>query len=1209
MKTWTSTLSVRNGLGFVLLTLLGMTCFLYAADNNSTAGGLYAAKDVLTVEQRQWLSARSNVVRIGVTAIPPQVFHDPETGKLSGLCIDFIDELEKVLSYRFEIVYFNTWNAMMDAAFAHDIDVIYAAQQTPSRMGAFLFTDPYLTFENKIVTTEDVSGPLTLDDLADKTVTVVIGAAIEEYLRDHYPKIQLLGVDDELIGLTRVSFNQADAMVIEIARASWYIQQKKFTNLHIAGDTDYIYQLGFACRNDAPQLTAILNAGLAQLSPRQRNALINHWILPEERRHPNLRILFGTLAVLGLSLLGVFVWNRTLSLRVHHRTAELERELEAHQKDLSILRRYETIISQSEDMMIFVDSDFVYRAANDAYLRTIHKSRDAVIGHTIDEVLGQDYFGRYVRDELKRSLGGERVSFEHWVDFVDRRLYIQGTLHPHTNAAGVIEGVVTVIHDLTDIQIARQAIQRSEEQLRSLFLASPVGIGLLKDRVHLDANDRICEITGYSKEELIGFNTRLLYPTQEDYDNVAIQLAPQIAERGRGQVESRWRRKDGTIIDVLINSALLDINRPEKGASFTALDITERKIAEKALSESRQSMFRLIGNLRGIVYRCALAMDWPMEFISKGCEELVGWTDQDFYTGVASWGTIILPEDQERIWTEISDSLRRHEPFQIEYRICDRAGKVKWFWEKGCGVYTHDGDVIALEGFITDITDRKHIEEALAASESRYRELIDLAVDGILLGSHEGIILEANSFISTLTGRSREQLHGRHISELFETAVLESKPLRFDLLHQGQTVIDERNMLRSDGVQITIEMRTKMMPDGTYQSIVRDITERKKAEESLKESEEKYRSLVDQASEMLFLLDMEGNLIDVNQATIAATGYRRDELLRMTVYDIDPDADARDDKTKIWETLSPLTSKQFEVRHRRKDGTVYWVEVRAGKLLFKGKAYILALANDVTERKQAEALREQLLKELRSKNEELESIVFIASHDLRSPLVNIRGFAGELEKSIEDIKGILNDAAVTDEIRQRLSIPLNTDIPESLHFIKSGNQKMETLLNGLLRLSRIGTAQINPTSINMEMLIGGIINGLRFKIRENNIDIAVDGILPACRGDLMLINQVFVNLIDNAIKYRHPGRPCRIRIRGSQTNGRCVYQVEDNGIGIASEHKEKVFEIFHQLNPGAGGDGLGLTIVSRILDRQDGQIHLDSQPGTGTTLSITLPGA
>jgi ABC-type amino acid transport substrate-binding protein len=110
----------------------------------SSGGGLNAAHDALTAEQRQWLTSRRPVVRIGVTSIPPQVFHDPETGELSGLCIDFIDDLARVLSYRFEVVYFATWNAMMQAAFARDIDVIYAAQKTPSRMESFLFTKPYL---------------------------------------------------------------------------------------------------------------------------------------------------------------------------------------------------------------------------------------------------------------------------------------------------------------------------------------------------------------------------------------------------------------------------------------------------------------------------------------------------------------------------------------------------------------------------------------------------------------------------------------------------------------------------------------------------------------------------------------------------------------------------------------------------------------------------------------------------------------------------------------------------------------------------------------------------------------------------------------------------------------------------------------------------------------------------------------------------------
>ncbi len=921
-------------------------------------GRVSAHPEILTVEQRQWLSAPGRVVRIGVTSIPPQVFCNPDTGELSGMCIDFIRELEEILEYHFELVYFPTWNEMMGAAFLRHIDVVYAAQKTPSREELFLFSDSYLRFENKIVTTEDISGPLTLNDLADKRVTVVSGAAIEEHLRLNYPDIQLVEVDDELIGLTRVSFNQADAMVIEIARASWYIQQNKFTNLHITGDAGYVYELGFACRNDQPELVTILNTGLGQISRVRRSELINRWILPAERRGPDLTVLLIVVGGSALALLAAFGWNRLLSLQVRHRTAELERELIEHQKDISALRRYETIISLSDDMMAFADSSYVYRAVNDAYLKAVDKTREDVIGHTIDEVLGPDYYGLPISEQMKKSFGGETVDFECWVELKTLgSRYVQGVYLPYKNTDGVTEGVVIVIHDITDIQVARQEVLNREEQLRSLFVASPVGIGITKDRVILSINDRVCDISGYSEEELVGQNARMLYLSDEDYQYVGNEKYRQIELCGVGTVETRWRRKDGRIIDVLLSSAPMDRAHREKGVSFTVMDITGRKQAELAL----------------------------------------------------------------------------------------------------------------------------------------------------------------------------------------------------------------------------------------------------------RESEEKYRTLIDQAAEMLFFHDLDGNLVDVNQAAIKATGYSRDELLRMKVYDIDPDAEHRHDKRHVWESLSGTGSKAFEVRHRRKDGTLYWAEVRAGKLAFRGGEYILALVNDITERKQAEESRERLLRELRSKNEELESIVFIASHDLRSPLVNIRGFAGEMEKSVDEIRSLLSDSDICDALRQKLENPLNQDVPESLHFIKSSSQKMETLLNGLLRLSRIGTAQINPVSINMDQLAGGIIGGLGFKIREHNIDILVEGALPGCRGDITLINQVFVNLVDNSIKYRHPERPCRIRIRGRAAGDRSVYEVEDNGIGIAAEHKEKVFEIFHQLNPGAGGDGLGLTIVRRVLERQDGTIGIESEVGGGTLVSVTLP--
>ena len=1195
--------------GVALAALVWFLCCPPFCSATEAAAATAVQRDVLRPDLRQWLSSQGGPIRIGVTSIPPQVFRNPDTGELTGLCMDFIREIEQVLGYRFEVVYYATWNAMMGAALLHDIDVVYAAQQTPSREGIFLFTEPYLTFNNKIVTTQDVSGPLTLEDLADKTVAVVSGAAIEEYLRLHYPKLRLLGVDDELVGLTRVSFKQADAMVIEIARASWFIQQNKFTNLHIAGDAGYVYRLGFACRSDRPEVAAILNAGLAQISPSRRTALINAWIFPARQAAEDIRFLVRVLTGAGIALLAALGANWLLSVQVRRRTAELRRELEAHQKDISAMKQYETIISLSDDFMAFVDTAYVYHAVNDAYLKAVNRTREQVIGHTMQEVFGKERFTLLIENQIRDAFRGKTVTFEQWAALETLgELFVHGVYHPHTNASGVLEGVVVVVHDITDIQKARQELLSREEQLRSLVAASPVGIGWAKDRMLLSVNQKICDITGYSESELVGQSSRMLYLTQKDFDSVGTEKYRQIEQFGIGTVETRWRRKDGTVIDVLLSSVPLDAAHREKGTTFTALDITdrkqaeqryqllfhemldgfalheilcdetgvphnyrflavnpaferltglkadaivgktvldvmpateaiwisrygqvaltgepihfedrssvlgrhfevtafcpaprqfacifsdvtERKRAETALEESRQAMYRLMGNLRGIAYRCGTSPDWPMEFISQGCEALSGYADHEFYSGAASWGKLIVEEDNQRIVKEIAAQLEKCEPFQIEYRIRDRAGQIKWFWEKGCGVYDSGGQVVALEGFITDITDRKAAEAAM------------------------------------------------------------------------------------------------------------------------QESEEKYRSLVDQAAEMLFVHDMEGRLVEVNLAAVKATGYSREELLQMTVYDIDPDAGARQDRRHVWESLSRFEPKTFEVQHKRKDGTIYWAEVRAGKLSIRGSEYIMALANDITERKQAEQAREQLLKELRSKNEELESIVFIASHDLRSPLVNIRGFAGELEKSFEEIKGILSEAGLDESIRQRLHTSLTADIPESLHFIKSSNKKMNTLLNGLLRLSRIGTAQINPTAIDMNALIGEILSGLHFKIRESNIDIAVDGSLPGCRGDFTLINQVFVNLVDNAIKYRHPDRPCCIRIRGSRENGRSVYQVEDNGIGIAPEYQDKVFDIFHQLNPGIGGEGLGLTIVRRVLERQDGHIQIRSAAGAGTILTVTLPGA
>ncbi|MEN6309496.1 MAG: GAF domain-containing protein, partial [Anaerohalosphaeraceae bacterium] len=260
------------------------------------------------------------------------------------------------------------------------------------------------------------------------------------------------------------------------------------------------------------------------------------------------------------------------------------------------------------------------------------------------------------------------------------------------------------------------------------------------------------------------------------------------------------------------------------------------------------------------------------------------------------------------------------------------------------------------------------------------------------------------------------------------------------------------------------------------------------------------------------------------------------------------------------------------------------------------------------ERIQAHQDAEKLMKEIQAKNEELESIVFVASHDLRSPLINIQGFAGELQKSCRELTVLLGRETLSEKNNRVIRRLLDEDIPESIGFISAGTIKMDALVNGLLQIARIGTMQMHIESIDMNRLMANILKTVQYQMREYEIELHVE-LLPRCMGDWVHLNQVFSNLIDNAIKYRHPSRKSIIEVTGQCSDNRVIYTVRDNGIGVSAENYDKIFEVFHRLNPAGPvkGEGLGLTIVRRILDRLDGKITVVSEVDNGTAFVVELP--
>jgi PAS domain S-box-containing protein len=254
--------------------------------------------------------------------------------------------------------------------------------------------------------------------------------------------------------------------------------------------------------------------------------------------------------------------------------------------------------------------------------------------------------------------------------------------------------------------------------LQTVLQTVPVGIGVVRNRILGWCNPRIEEILGYTAEELAGCSARILYPDDEEYERVAREKHPQVLAGGIGTVETRMRRKDGAVIDVMLSSAALEPGSLEGGLIYTVLDITEFKRAEAALREHMRAQATLYANLPGLAYRCLNDEHWTMEFLSDGCRELTGRPPEAFVGNAElAYADLIHPEDREPVWSEIQDALDAKRPFEIEYRIVLPDDRVKWVWERGRGILDGTGQIVALEGFIWDVTERKQLEgRALQAS-------------------------------------------------------------------------------------------------------------------------------------------------------------------------------------------------------------------------------------------------------------------------------------------------------------------------------------------------------------------------------------------------------------------------------------------------------------------------------------------------------------
>jgi PAS domain S-box-containing protein len=382
---------------------------------------------------------------------------------------------------------------------------------------------------------------------------------------------------------------------------------------------------------------------------------------------------------------------------------------------------------------------------------------------------------------------------------------------------------------------------------------------------------------GYnSPDEVLGKPASGFWQTKQQADEVILA----IRQNGIWNGEMVAVNKNKEPFDVQVSSRII---RDSSGQPVSMLasfaDISQTKHAGKIQSASEISYRELFNNVADAIY----IQDENGTFldVNDGAVKMYGYP----YNILVGKNPLFVAAPGKNDMAAIAAMINKAtagEPQQFEFWGLRSNGEI---FPKEVRVVngTYYGQKVNI-AIAQDITQRKQAEIATQNSERRFRELIELAVDGILIGSTEGIIVEANTYMLKLTGRSAKNLIGTNVTELFAPDSVKNKPLRYDLLKKGKTVINERSIIQPDGTVIPIEMHTKMMPDGTYQSIFRDITERRKAEETLRQSEEKYKSLVESTSDIIWETNAEGFYTYVSPQFENILGYKPDDVLGKTPY-------------------------------------------------------------------------------------------------------------------------------------------------------------------------------------------------------------------------------------------------------------------------------------------------------------------------------------
>jgi PAS domain S-box-containing protein len=764
-----------------------------------------------------------------------------------------------------------------------------------------------------------------------------------------------------------------------------------------------------------------------------------------------------------------------------------------------------------------------------------------------------------------------------------------------------------VQHWLNNVEREQQMweeLRESEEKYRTLVEQSVQGLVIIQDFRIVFANIVFAEICGYAVEELLSLSPEkvatMIHP--EDQALVWGHFRDRLAGKPvPPRYEYRGIRKDGSVIWLEMFASLIEYHG-KSAIQGAIIDITKRKRVEETLRESEDRYRDLVEHSHDLL--CTHDLEGKLLSVNPAALRIGGYSKNELLG--MNFRDFLAPEVRGQFGNYLTEIQAKGAASGV--MLVQTKGGEKRLWEYHNTLRTEGVAVPIVRGMARDITERKRAEEALRESEERYRTILDNIEDGYFEVDIAGNFTFFNDSLCRMLGYSRDETMGMNNKQYMDKENAQKVYQTFNQVYTtGEPHISfDWEIIRKDCTKRFIESSVSLIRNSKseqigFRGVVRDVTDRKQAEEVLRKSEERFKELYDNAPVGYFEYDAQGRITSVNRTELEILGYTFEEMIGQPVWKfiVEGETARQQILAKLAGTMPPF--RGFERTYRRKDGTTFPALIE-DRLLRDANGRITGIRctiQDITERKRAEEEMAALQDQLRQ-SQKMEAIGRLAggiAHDFNNLLTVIKGYS---QLSLVEIKE---------------GDPLRGDIEE----IKNAADRAADLTRQLLAFSRRQIMEMKVLDLND--LLKNLDKMLRRVIGEDIelvTPLAED--LGRVKADPGQIEQVIMNLSVNARDAMPEGgkltiETANVELDGAYarnhvavTPGRYVMiSVSDTGVGMAPEVRDRVFDPFFTTKEKGKGTGLGLSTVYGIVKQSDGNIWVYSEPGKGATFKIYLP--